>query len=121
MLRDMLRAAVALAAVLALNGCGNGVGNDGAVVGGDCVVSGECHVDSRCLTGASFPGGYCSKSCDSDADCPDGSACVDAAGVGGVCLLSCTAGADCRTSDGYDCVETASRGAGGTTHVCALP
>ncbi|MCZ7681221.1 MAG: hypothetical protein M5U28_21495 [Sandaracinaceae bacterium] len=116
MLRDLLRTS-ALAAALMLVGCGNGVGVDGPVVGGDCVVSSECAMESRCLTGEAYPGGYCAKSCASDEDCPDGSACVEQ--EGGVCLLACGGASDCR--EGYDCLEMDVRGGPGTSSVCATP
>lgn len=121
MLRDMLRTTALVGALVGLLGCGNGVGNDGVIVGGSCLVSGECNVDSRCLTGARFPNGYCAKSCDGPDDCPDGSACVDAPDFGAMCLLTCTAASDCRSDDGYECAELPAHGAGGTSMVCALP
>ncbi len=122
MLRMMLRMAVLVGALAALGGCGNGVGNDGAVVGGSCLTSAQCDNDSQCLTGTSYPNGYCAKSCTAPTDCPDGSTCVDATGYGATCLLTCTAGADCRTGDGYDCVELPAHGSTTTTAmVCAMP
>ncbi len=116
MLRDLLRTG-ALVIALGLVGCGNGVGTDGALVGGDCTVSGECSMDSRCLTGEAYPGGYCVKTCSADNPCPEGSACVEH--EGGVCLLSCTSAADCR--EGYECAALENRGAGGTSMVCVNP
>ncbi len=96
-------------------GCGNGVGNDGAEVGGACAVSSDCTTLSRCLTGAQWPAGYCAWSCDSSADCPEGSVCVEA--EGGVCVVDC---AECRGDDGYSCVSYPARGAGGTVMGCGL-
>lgn len=119
MFRSMVRMVVVVGALVVLGACGSGVGNDGVIVGGDCSVSRECDVDSRCLTGEDFPGGYCAKSCTSDDQCPEGSACV--AELGGVCLVSCTSAAECRSEEGYDCVERPARGAVGTVNVCAVP
>jgi hypothetical protein len=119
MFRSMIRMVVVLGALVVLGACGSGVGNEGVIVGGDCVVSRECDVDSRCLTGEDFPGGYCARSCDSDDQCPEGSACVDEAG--GVCMVSCASSGECRSEEGYDCVELTARGAGGTATVCATP
>lgn len=116
MLRDLLRMG-SLLVVLVLGGCGNGVGTGGAVVGGDCVVSGECAHDSFCLTGEAYPGGYCVQGCDSDEECPEGSACVEH--EGGVCLLSCASAAECR--EGYDCLALDVRGGPGTSMVCLTP
>ncbi|MBX3269959.1 MAG: hypothetical protein KF729_06840 [Sandaracinaceae bacterium] len=112
MLRNMLMGlVVALAA-----GCSSGVGNDGAEVGGSCVVSSDCTVLSRCLTGPRWPGGHCAWSCDSTADCPDGSVCVES--DGGICVVDCN---ECRTDDGYACVDYPARGAGGTVRGCGVP
>lgn len=119
MLREMVRTVALMGALLALGACGSEVGTDGVVVGGSCVVNNECHVDSRCLTGADFPDGYCAKSCASDADCPAGSRCADV--LGGVCLQECASTDECRSDDGYECVERPSRGAAGTATVCATP
>ena len=112
----------ALALALGLVGCASEVGNDGAKVGGSCVVSGECHIDSRCLTGESWPEGYCVSSCDSDEDCAEGAVRVE--NEGGICVVECAGAADCRSGDeegdqGYACVEgLESRGAGGTVMGC---
>ena len=60
-------------------------------VGARCDLSSEC--DERCLTGADFPGGFCSITCDSSLACPDGTAC--ASDQGGVCLFTCATDANC--------------------------
>lgn len=115
MLLNLLRTSAFAVALLALGACGNGVGIDGPVVGGDCVVSSQCAHESRCLTGTAYPDGYCAKSCDSNDECPAGSACVQR--EGGVCLLTCASAAECR--EGYECLEIDARGAAGTAAVCA--
>lgn len=78
-------------------------------VGAPCSGT-ECGADLSCLTEnyAGFHEGYCTISCDSHADCPDGldwssSCCPGAvAGLGwGVCTLDCTEDGDCR--EGYAC------------------
>lgn len=62
-------------------------------IGGECTDDGDC--DGFCNT--DFPGGYCSNTCGSAADCPEGAACSR---IG--CLAGCTPGAgDCRR--GYGC------------------
>lgn len=114
MLRSALGMLTGLTLLLAV-GCGNGVGNSGAEVGGSCVVSSDCSVLSRCLTGADFPGGYCAASCDSTADCPDGSVCVEQ--QGGICVVDCS---ECRGDDGYSCQDLPARGAGGTVRGCGI-
>ncbi|MCB9571282.1 MAG: hypothetical protein H6709_04250 [Kofleriaceae bacterium] len=79
-----------VAASLAAAGCG---GSDvSREVGARCDVSAEC--DDRCLMpGGDWPGGFCTLSCDSDADCPSDARCVD--DEGGVCLFECALPADC--------------------------
>src|SRR5262245_14900449 len=85
MLRDSIAAAFLIAALALIAGCGNGVGNDGALVGGSCLVSSDCAMSSRCLSGPSFPGGYCATTCDVQADCPGGSTCIEDTVLGGTC------------------------------------
>lgn len=91
-----------------------GVGHDGAIVGGPCRMKEECAMDSQCAIGGEFPRGTCTKLCRDDADCPEGSGCVDIAG--GLCLLLCNDDADCR--DGYECEDEPRRGASGKATVC---
>jgi len=112
MLRNSL---VGLVFLFAAVGCGNGVGNDGAAVGGSCTVSSDCEQLSRCLTGVDWPGGMCTLSCDTTADCAEGSVCVES--EGGVCVVDC---AECRGDEGYGCVEYEARGASGTVMGCGL-
>jgi hypothetical protein len=91
-----------------LCGCGNGgVGTDGDVVGGPCTESG-CAGGSTCLTASMYPDGMCSIECSSQADCPDGTACITEGG--GRCVLTCNDASDCR--DGYGCNEKSTPGDG---------
>jgi hypothetical protein len=94
---------VALAALLvsAIAGCANGVGRNGDVVGGPCSATGGCAAGSTCLETTMYPGGTCSIVCTTQADCPNGTICVQESG--GTCLLSCSSAGDCR--DGYACLE----------------
>lgn len=119
MIRTMVHTIGLFIALVALGACGSGVGNDGAIVGGACAVNNECDIDSRCLTGAGFPGGYCARTCTSDEDCPEGSACADE--EGGVCMVACGGSGECRSDEGYECVERAARDGAGATMVCATP
>ena len=105
-------ALVALAMVAAL-GCGDGgVGRSGDVVGGPCEVDG-CAGGSMCLVNTMFPGGTCTVACETQADCPGGSTCVQEGG--GTCLLACDGAEDCR--DGYGCNEKSTLPAG-SAFVC---
>ena len=100
------------AVALAFAACGSGVGSEGETVGGPCTTTADC--EQRCLTGGDFPQGTCTISCSSDADCPDGSHCIDK--QGGVCLLSCSLPSDCR--GGYNCEGETNQGHGGDSLVC---
>jgi len=116
----LLKVLVGLSFVLALFalGCGSDVGDDGAAVGGSCQSSSDCSVLARCLTGASWPAGYCATACESDADCPGGSSCADT--DMGICVVACASAGDCRGADGYACAALPARGAGGTLMGCAF-
>lgn len=94
--------AIVLAAASVI-GCGGGgsVGKEGDVVGGPCDTGGGCAGGSACLTASMYPGGMCTVDCETQADCPNGTACVQESG--GTCLLACSSASDCR--DGYDCIE----------------
>ena len=91
---------------------GDGVGNNGGYVGGDCRDNGDC--DEICLRGGAFPGGTCSVECRDDGDCPSYTYCVEK--EGGVCLLSCDRPSDCR--DEYNCKGEKNKGRGGESLVC---
>ena len=111
-LRTILIGSLA-AAALSVGACGgDGVGRDGALVGGSCELNSDC--DEQCLSGGDYPEGTCSVSCDTDDDCPDGTNCIDE--DGGVCLLSCELPSDCR--GGYTCKGKENRGHGGESLVC---
>jgi hypothetical protein len=104
--------ACVLVAVVAA-GCGSGVGRDGDVVGGSCTASGGCAGGSECLIASMYPGGMCTVDCETQADCPSGSVCVQESG--GTCLLACSSSSDCR--DGYGCEDKSTVGDGHAT-VC---
>jgi hypothetical protein len=93
---QMLWVGVVAAAFFA---CGDGgVGKTGDVVGGPCTAD-SCAGGSTCLIDTMHPGGTCTIACTSQADCPDGTVCVQESG--GTCLLACSTASDCR--DGYGC------------------
>ena len=72
-------------------------------LGARCDLSSEC--DERCLSGADWPGGFCSVTCDSAADCGDGAACIRE-GDSGVCAFTCTTDPGCAfLGQGYGCKE----------------
>ena len=72
-------------------------------LGARCDKSSEC--DERCLPpSGEWPGGFCTFTCDSDADCPEGSGCVDEQGAG-ICAFRCGAPGDCTFLGEYVCVD----------------
>jgi hypothetical protein len=109
---------VATALVL-LAACGGGIGANGTLVGAQCSVDRECV--HRCVTGSNnYPGGMCTISCNSDADCAPGTACVD--DHGGICVVSCVDSAACAGfGRGFVCDDEDRRGAGGRAFVCRVP
>jgi hypothetical protein len=82
-------------------------GRDEAVsrtLGARCDLAAEC--DERCLTGAEYPGGFCSITCDRTDECPSGAYCIADTGQSGVCLFSCARDTDCAfLGTGWRCQE----------------
>ncbi len=91
----------------------------GGIVGDACYSATQCTgvpgAGRTCLTTLmgyiTFPGGYCSATCTSAADCGTGAQCVNLMDLGQYCLKQCTSAAQCRTSASYTC--TAVSGAPG--------
>jgi hypothetical protein len=111
------RALIALIALLAACGVSSDVSRE---IGARCDDQDEC--DDRCLTGARFPDGMCSRNCDTDGDCPEGTACVGLAG--GSCLYNCTGDRACEfLGEGWQCVLEAERGGepDSMVMICAAP
>jgi hypothetical protein len=108
--------ALALVSVGGVAGCqSSDVSRD---LGARCDLSSEC--DDRCLAPSTdWPGGFCTVTCDTDADCPSDSACTDEAG-GGVCLFTCIGDVSCTfLGAGYTCMERDHHGVtGGKVMVC---
>jgi hypothetical protein len=94
---------------------------DHASPGDACANDAACGFSPwDCLTGASFPGGYCGGMCTPGVTaCPAGSICHDPDGaVSGdeYCADTCTFNNQCRQSDGYQCRSSSVAG----TDVCRL-
>jgi hypothetical protein len=86
-------------------------------LGGRCDSARQC--EDRCLSpGATFPGGFCSVSCEAGGDCPSRASCADT--EGGVCLFDCAADAECTfLGPGWRCLDVPRRGdATQTVKVC---
>jgi hypothetical protein len=100
--------------LLALVGCQSlDVSRD---VGARCDQAADCN--ERCLTpGGDWPGGFCTITCDTKANCPEDTTCIDE--QGGVCAFSCAADRDCAfLGAGYSCKAVDSHGAGTEVMVC---
>ncbi len=90
-----------------------------ATVGTPCAVAIECGQDGYCLTlPDQWPAsGYCTRSCDSDADCEPGSFC--SAGQG-LCLVDCSSCDRCAETD-HSCVTSVSGGSFNASGWACLP
>jgi hypothetical protein len=96
------------------SGGGDGIGNEGDVVGGPCSDSSECADGSLCESGGDFPGGMCTVACSSDSDCPEGTYCIS--NEGGICMLPCESKDDCR--EGFQCEGKSRESGDGEKKVC---
>ena len=89
----------------------SGAGLCRAVVGTACTSSADCDSELQCSddigsVSGLFPGGYCSKSCQQDADCPATAVCGTVPGTtSGVCLQACQHISDCRFNANYACAD----------------
>jgi hypothetical protein len=87
-------------------------------IGARCDLSAEC--DERCLgPSTDWPDGFCTITCDGDADCPSDTACIDEQGAG-VCAFTCQTDPGCAfLGTGYRCVDRDRHGdAGNRVAVC---
>lgn len=94
-----------------VGGCGlTGVGG----VGAGCFDFTDCRGAFDCKLGPTVPGGYCSRTCENDAQC-DGGVCGRFDGGGNACGQRCAVNADCRPN--FGCNSVAAPG-GGTVRMC---
>jgi len=84
-------------------------------VGARCDGTDDC--DQRCLSGADYPGGFCTLDCDDDTDCPDDTVCV--VDEGNVCLFPCAENPDCQfLGAGWQCLDRPPANGGDPIRVC---
>ena len=84
-------------------------------VGARCDSNADC--DQKCETpSTAWPGGFCTVLCDSNANCPDNTVCVDE--DGGICVFTCAADPDCTFLGAYSCKQLDSRGGGAKVNAC---
>ena len=105
-----------LATAIIAPGCNtDDVGPESRLVGGRCATNSDCI--HRCVTGAEFPGGYCTVSCTNSNNCPSGSACV--ASNEGICLATCQVVEHCKGyGPDYQCDLLSSQAGGTGSQVC---
>lgn len=74
-----------------------------SLVGATCTAAADC--EQLCERSGRFPGGFCTLRCDGNADCPDGTVCINR--DNGICLYVCATQSDCTASfmgrGGYEC------------------
>lgn len=80
-------------------GCGDPTGTQYLPIGSRCMQASDCGTSPFTCDTAGFPGGYCSRTCVTDGDCPADALCAGDK----ECRRHCTADADCRQAEGYAC------------------
>lgn len=108
--RSLISCVALLVATLALGACGDPPNTQYLPIGQRCGEDGECGTPPYRCQSASYPGGYCERSCVTDGDCP-----LDAICATGHCRRKCVTG-ECRVLEGYTCRPT-----GATSPFCDLP
>ena len=68
-----------------------------------CTRPSDCDEAEFCAGGSLFPGGYCTRECEQDDECPEGSHCGSGYEGSRLCLADCASGAECRASEGHVC------------------
>lgn len=109
---------VALAALtlglIGASGCSTPDNTELVPIGSRCGASGDCGT-SPYFCNPNAPGGYCTKPCAKDGDCP-----TDAVCAMGLCKRKCKTTNDptdgCRAQEGYVCRDEAA-----ATPVCDTP
>ncbi len=109
----------ALLVGLALLWCCLGSAGCGAEIGDHCATNDDC--PDLCRTGGGFPGGICTRECDSTAGCPSGWVCISDSS--GICMLACSAPSECSERFGapWTCRSKSLQEGGGDAQVCFGP
>jgi hypothetical protein len=93
-----------------LGGCSDGPNTQYLPIGSTCGSAAACGTSPfDCDEGQ--PGGYCTRPCVGDGDCPGDSVCLRS-----ICRRKCGSDDNCRASEGYHCVN-----AGATSTLCLIP
>ncbi len=84
-------------------------------VGARCDTNADCN--SKCeVPSADWPDGFCTVLCDSNANCPENTVCIEE--DGGICAYTCAADPDCTFLGAYSCKQRDSHGAGAKVNAC---
>ncbi len=105
--RFLYIASVLLVLSLVLSCSGSKRSVEGLPAGSACKSSSDCADKLVCIYTTAegdqavnlFPGGYCSRYCLSDKDCPEGSKCI-----GSICIADCS-NCSSRSNEGYVCYD----------------
>ncbi|HZS39364.1 MAG TPA: hypothetical protein VFF06_21175 [Polyangia bacterium] len=68
-------------------------------IGTRCGGDGDCGTQPFTCALAGYPGGYCTRPCSTDGDCPLDSACIAP-----TCRRKCADASGCRSGEGYACL-----------------
>jgi hypothetical protein len=84
-------------------------------VGARCDTNADCN--QKCeVPSANWPDGFCTLLCDTDANCPENTVCIDE--DGGICAFTCAADPDCTFLGAYSCKQRDSHGGGVKVNAC---
>ena len=73
-------------------------------VGSACEDDADCAEGTTCLQATTLPGGLCTVvDCSMDNPCPVGSTCYRVTEGSNICMPYCDTSSECRTDDGYNC------------------
>ncbi len=102
--------------LLGASACGEGPNFQRVPIGTRCTDDDTCGTTPFGCATTKYPGGYCTRSCSTDGECP-----LDAICVALSCRRRCSLGDDatCRQSEGYVCRSKDVGGA--TTPYCDIP
>jgi hypothetical protein len=101
-------------AILLLSACGSPDNTAFIPVGSRCERNDQCGTTPfECLMPPAYIGGYCTRSCATDADCPTDAVCVTSLHR---CRRRCVVDTECRQSEGYVCRDLQA-----TSRVCDRP
>ena len=94
-----MRALFLVAAALIAGGCSDPENTQYLPVGSRCMSASQCGtMPFECPSNNGYAGGYCTRPCTTDGDCP-----LDALCHSQACRRRCTQDGDCRQSEGYYC------------------